>query len=72
MRGRPATPGIDLETVSETLGYIRDDLMRVPGLQSAAAALATALKEIDRFDRHTAPQARGIDVIRSRFLARKP
>ena len=43
-------PDLDLDSVRTTLEYMRDDLERVAGLESAAAALSLALREIDALD----------------------
>lgn len=40
-------PKIDLETIHETLAYMRDDVARVPELANVANALGKAIKEID-------------------------
>jgi hypothetical protein len=66
---KPAFPGLDLDTVRETLTYIRDDLQRVPGLQSAAEALGAALREIDHCNKRLSVLSQG--VISSSFFIRK-
>ena len=43
---------LDLSTVRELLAYMHDDLRRTPGLERAAAALDTALAEIERAERN--------------------
>ena len=50
-RSNPWPPAIDLTTVRETLIYMKDDMRRVPALEGVAAALETALKEIDKAER---------------------
>ena len=47
-RRQPWPPQIDLSSVRETILYIEDDLARVPGLEGVAAALKSAIREIDR------------------------
>lgn len=42
---------LDLSTVREVLAYMHDDLRRAPGFERAAAALATAIAEIERSER---------------------
>jgi hypothetical protein len=42
----PRHPDLDLDSVRETLLYMRDDLVGVPGLERAAAALDVAIGEI--------------------------
>jgi len=46
LRNTPHVPLVDLETIRETLVYIRDDIQRVPGLERAAEGLTTVLAEI--------------------------
>ncbi len=50
-RSQPWPPAIDLATVRETLLYMHDDMKRVPGLESVAEALQTALAEIETAER---------------------
>jgi hypothetical protein len=70
-RTRPWPPQIDLSTVRKTVAYMQGDMARVPGLEKIAAALETAIKEIDAID--TRPRVLNITdgVTRSRFLPRK-
>ncbi|KAB2848970.1 MAG: hypothetical protein F9K44_09340 [Hyphomicrobiaceae bacterium] len=42
----PRHPDLDLDSVRETLIYMRDDLVGVPGLERAAAALDVAIGEL--------------------------
>jgi len=68
-RSRPPAQKIDLATVRETLAYIEDDVKRVPGLEKVAAAITTAMREID-----TAGQARSsprLSLGELRFLTRR-
>ena len=44
-------PLVDLDTIRETLAYIRDDLRRAPGLDRAAERLTAALAEISEAER---------------------
>jgi hypothetical protein len=46
LQQKPNIPLVDLDTIRETLVYIRDDLQRVPGLDRAAERLTSALAEI--------------------------
>jgi predicted regulator of amino acid metabolism with ACT domain len=66
---RTVSATLDLDTVRETLAYIRDDLQRVSGLENAASALSLAVIEIDRAHRANHPIAQSI--IHSRFLKRR-
>ena len=61
-------PMIDLETVRETIAYIRDDLARVRGLEAAHAALGQALEELRAHDAGRQSLPRGI--LAARFLRR--
>lgn len=47
--------GLDLSTMRETLAYIQDDARRVPGLEKASAALATAIREIEQAEKKSKP-----------------
>ncbi len=70
MRQRPNVPLVDLETIRETLLYIRDDIQRVPGLERAADNLTAALGEITAAERRRlAPLS--LSVIEARFLPRR-
>lgn len=53
----PRHPDLDLDSVRETLLYMRDDLSGVPGLERAAAALDVAIGEIDGLAPAEAPAA---------------
>lgn len=53
LRSHSAIATIDLETVRETLLYMKDDLRRDPALARAADAIEAALAEIDRAQRST-------------------
>jgi hypothetical protein len=66
---QPRRPLLDLETLRETLIYMRDDLKRVPGFETTAAALTTAIQELDLADQRKQPIA--IDILRARFLPAK-
>ena len=48
---KPSVPLVDLDTIRETLVYIRDDIQRVPGLERAADRLTAALAEIAAAER---------------------
>jgi hypothetical protein len=47
LRNNPHVPLVDLDTIRETLVFIRDDIQRVPGMERAAEGLSTVLAEID-------------------------
>jgi hypothetical protein len=47
---KPAIPLVNLDTVRETLTYIRDDIRRVPGLEEAADRLTAALVELADYE----------------------
>jgi hypothetical protein len=51
LQHKPTVPLIDLDTIRETLYYIRDDLQRVPGLEPAADRISAALAEISAAER---------------------
>lgn len=51
LRAKPAVPLVDLDTIRETLIYIRDDIQRVPGMEKAADRLTSALAEIAAAER---------------------
>jgi hypothetical protein len=51
LQQKPAVPLVDLDTIRETLAYIRDDIRRVPGLERAADRLTSALTEIAAAER---------------------
>ena len=46
-----SVPLFDLETVRNTLTYIRDDMQRVPALQPAAELIAATLAELRAVER---------------------
>jgi hypothetical protein len=48
---KPSVPLVDLDTIRETLVYIRDDIQRVPELERAADRLTAALAEIAAAER---------------------
>ena len=48
---KPNVPLVDLDTIRETIAYIRDDIQRVPGLDRAAERLTAALAEITAAER---------------------
>jgi hypothetical protein len=48
---KPNIPLVDLDTIRETLAYIRDDIQRVPGLDRVAERLTAALAEIAAAER---------------------
>jgi hypothetical protein len=63
-------PVLDLGTVRDTLAYMRDDFLRVPGLEHAAELLSQALAEVDAADRRRlAPVP--YSVLKARLLARR-
>ena len=70
MRQRPNVPLVDLDTIRETLLYIRDDMQRAPGLEGAADHLTAALGEINAAERRRmAPLS--TSVIDARILPRR-
>ncbi len=44
-------PQVDLETVRETILYMRDDLRGVPGMDAVTRSLSKAIHEIDAANR---------------------
>jgi hypothetical protein len=52
-RRTPWPPQLDLSSVRRTLVPLQSDLARVPALVNAAAALGTAIAEIDAAERAT-------------------
>jgi hypothetical protein len=63
-------PLIDLDTVRDTLTYIRDDLQRVRALERAAELIGAALSEIRAAERRRlAPIPRS--VLDARLLPRR-
>lgn len=63
-------PLVDLETIRETLLYIRDDMQRVPELEKAAEHLTLALGEVTAAERRRlAPVSSSI--IDARFVPRR-
>jgi len=70
LRQRPNVPLVDLDTIRETLLYIRDDMQRAPGLEQAAEHLTAALGEINAAERRRmAPLS--TSVIDARILPRR-
>lgn len=64
----PRHPDLDLDSVRETLIYMRDDFVGVPGLERAAAALDVAIGEIDGLAPAPAPFAVATQAVsRPRF-----
>lgn len=70
-RNRAWPPSIDLTTVRQTVTYMQGDLARVPGLEKIAAALETALAEIDAVQVRPTVANLNDPVLRARFLPRK-
>lgn len=71
----PGYPRIDLETVRDTLAYIRDDMAALPELSKVAQSLTKALDEIAQLNRAAAgahqeqqPGARVIPFSRLNFV----
>jgi hypothetical protein len=70
LQQKPNMPLVDLDTIRETLLYIRDDMQRVPGLEGAAEHLTAALGEIAAAERRRlAPVSSSI--IEARFVPRR-
>ncbi len=63
----PRHPDLDLDSVRETLLYMRDDMAGVPGLERAAAALDVAIGEIDGLVPSEPPVVAAQDANRPRF-----
>lgn len=63
-------PAVDLGTVREVLGFIRDDLQRVPGLERAAELLSSALAEVDTAARRRLAPVSG-SIMDARQLRRR-
>ncbi len=61
-------PALDLSTVRETIAYMEGDLKRIPGLEAAATALKTAMREIDAAEKSMKPQPYA--RLATRFLAK--
>lgn len=61
--------GLDLSTMRETLAYIESDTRRVPGLERATEALATAIRELESAERKLKPVAYSAPF--ARFLPRR-
>ena len=68
-RSQPWPPQIDLETVRETILYMKDDAKRVAGMEGVAKALETAIAEIEKAERALGPKR--LTPIASRFLPRR-
>jgi hypothetical protein len=67
---KPGIPLVDLDTIRETLVYIRDDIQRVPGLEKAAERLTATLAEITAAERRRlAPVSHS--VIDARLVLRR-
>lgn len=65
LQTKPTVPLIDLDTIRETLLYIRDDLQRVPGFERAADKLSAALAEITAAEsRRLAPISHSVIKVR--------
>ena len=62
LRQKPAFQLVDLDTMRETLMYIRDDMRRVPGLEKAVDRLTAALGEI------AAAEARRLSPMTESFI----
>ena len=62
-------PTLDLSTVRETIAYMEGDLRRVPGLEAAATALKTAIREIEAAERAMKPTP--YTVLAAKFLPRR-
>mgnify|MGYP003384744974 CR=1 FL=1 len=70
-RETPWPPTIDLSTVRQTVAYMQGDMARVQGLEKIAAALETALKEIDAVQPRQPVVNLREHLARSRFLPRR-
>lgn len=63
----PRKPALDLDTVRETISYMRDDASRTPGYQRLTSALDAVLDEIEVSRRTGGGRSSG-DLISARFL----
>lgn len=70
LRQKPNVPLVDLDTIRETLVYIRDDLQRAPGLDRAAERLTAALAEITEAERRRLAPISG-SIIDARLMLRR-
>jgi hypothetical protein len=70
-RDKPWPPSIDLSTVRQTVAYMQGDLARVPGLEKIAAALDTAMQEIDAVQPRRPVVNLSEHLARARFLPRR-
>jgi hypothetical protein len=64
----PGSPRIDLETIRETLAYIRDDVRNARGLEGVASALEEAVREIDAVSAQRQRPSRFPEIFPVRFL----
>lgn len=62
------SPRIDLETIRETLAYIRDDVRNAPGLEGVAGALEEAVRKIDAVSARRRRPSRLSAIFPVRFL----
>ena len=65
---------IDLDTVRETIAYMRDDLAGTPGFEGVAGRLSAALAEIDRLEAERGSDRKKsfVDMARFRFFGARP
>lgn len=66
------SPRIDLQTVRETLCYIRDDVATEPGLANVASALVRVIREIDSVASAKDLPDRAVTPCHARFFANRP
>ncbi|MCB1505626.1 MAG: hypothetical protein KDJ47_11680 [Hyphomicrobiaceae bacterium] len=68
-KSNPWPPQIDLSTVRETLAYMHDDMMRVPGFEKLRDALAVAIKEAEAAELTARTKSKAL--INVQFLPRR-
>lgn len=75
-RIKPTRPHnrIDLQTVRETLSYIRDDVAGDPSLAEVTYALEDALIAIDAAQKSSGPPSSSseLPILNARFFASRP
>lgn len=69
LRRVPLSTRIDLQTVRETLCYMRDDVGSEPGLSRVASALDKAIQEIDASASPKQPHGSTKTPLEARFFA---
>ena len=67
VRSTPNTAELDLATMRETLRYIQGEIARVPSLAGAAAAISTAIIEMEQAEARSRQALRPQGFTQSRF-----